>query len=140
MQYKFSKCPHCGKFIDVFKPTGWNDLKERIGNPVGFCLSCMKPYNTGRKYWKDMDGGDRFVAYTRVAFGAVFGGMLLGMFPILVLSLLNSKFNWIQSDDGYENGFFTCIILGIVLSTWGHFVELADLKKLPEPNKSNKQN
>ncbi len=137
MQYKFSKCPHCGKFIDAFKPTGWNDLEEQIGDPVGLCFSCLRSYNTGRKYWKDMDGVDRFVVYARIGFGAIFGGMIAGMCLRVLLLLLNGKFRWIEGNEGYWSAVFTCIIIGIAYSTWAHFSELSELKKLPEPKKSN---
>jgi hypothetical protein len=92
----------------------------------------MQPYNTGRKYWKNMDGADRFVAYARVGFGAIFGGMMAGMFLLIPLSLLNEKFRWIASNEVYGNAFYKCIIIGIAYSTWAHFSELSELKKLSE--------
>lgn len=84
-----------------------------------------------------MDGDDRFVAYARVVFGAIFGGMMAGMFLLIPLLLLNEKFRWIKSNEGYGNTVFRCIIIGIAYSTWAHFSELSELKQLAEPKKSN---
>jgi len=84
-----------------------------------------------------MDGVDRFVAYARVGFGAIFGGMFAGAFLLIPLALLNDKFRWIGSDEGYGRAVFTCLIIGFAYSSWAYFSKLSELKKLPEPKKSN---
>ena len=128
MTYKFSKCPNCGKYLDAFKPTGWNDLNESVGSPVGICPSCNYVYGTGKKEWQDMDWADKVIVYARIAFGTLFGGLVAGTVLGLVVFLANTQLNWIESNSAYRTMTYTCFGIGIIYSAWAHFSELKALK------------
>ena len=135
--YKFSKCPHCGKYIDAFKLTGWNDLTEQIGNPVGFCLRCRNAYNTGRKYWKDMGSVDRCIAYCRVGFGALMGGVVAGANIIAALFYLKKWLEIVRLTDNNRGEYLIGFLFaGTVYSAWFHISELRELQSLPKAVKT----
>jgi DNA-directed RNA polymerase subunit RPC12/RpoP len=129
MQYKFSKCPYCGHFVEV-KTTGWNDIEEQIGLPLAICSSCKRAYDTGKRLWKDMDIADRVIIFARMAFGAVFGGFFAGTALMLLLVFLNSYFKWFESNNAYRSAMYWCFLIGILFSTWGHIAHFRELKQL----------
>lgn len=128
MQYKFTKCPHCGHLVEAWKPTGLNDIEEQIGMPIGVCTKCKRVYDTGKKAWQDMDIFERLIVYGRIAFGAIFGGLVAGVLLLLPLMFLNTHFKWIESNDAYRTATYTCLFLGIACSAWSHLSHLKQLQ------------
>ena len=68
MQYRTSKCPHCGYKLEVMEPTGINDYTDQFGPPIIACPQCNGKIKTRRQYWDDMLPFDRFMAWVRMIF------------------------------------------------------------------------
>ncbi len=129
MQYRTTKCPHCGKYLEFLKKTGWNDLEASIGCPTGFCIHCKNTHRTGRNYWHKMDSTEKFNVWLRVLFGSIIGGFVVGMFLFFMFSGLNSLFNLKPTNSTYSKAVLFCMPLGVLISTFLHFHQLQRLIK-----------
>ena len=132
--YKFSKCPYCGKSIESFKTTGWNDIREKIGSPTASCPHCFKVYRTGRIFWDNMTTEQRVLIYIRVAFGSVFLGVFLGAIISMGFLFIHFEIGLFPELTDKELVLISCCIstIGILWSTKTHISLFQDLKQLKE--------
>jgi hypothetical protein len=72
MQYRTSKCPHCGFALESRTPTGLDDFTDQFGEPIITCPICNGKIRTGRQFWDAMLPFDKFTAVARMIFNTIF--------------------------------------------------------------------
>jgi DNA-directed RNA polymerase subunit RPC12/RpoP len=79
MQYRTSKCPHCGYRLESRTPTGINDYSDQFGAPVIECPACKGKIRTRRQYWETMLPFDKFMAVVRMIFTILYQGVIVAI-------------------------------------------------------------
>lgn len=131
MQYKTSKCPNCGVYIEIFQPTGSNDFEAKIGDPFSVCVSCLQPYNNGKKYWSEFSSADKVFMFIVAIFGAVMSGFMISLILHMVIYGGAKLFSIELAFEPKTIVYLAAV--GCVCSIYVHFVEIYTLSKI-KPN------
>lgn len=122
--YRTTKCPYCGFVLQFMSRSG----KRRIGPPTKTCPSCNKQYKTGMKYWKDMDGNEKFEYYFIELVRMVSAIVIMPLLALFLLSISSKIFDFSLDlfFKDYTNYLILAVILIAILTT---IVSVKEIKK-----------
>jgi hypothetical protein len=133
--YETAKCPHCGAYIHVNKPTGVNDVDKYVGKPTRKCRACFQEYQTGRKYWHEMSGGERTFIYFLLAFNSCYTAVMYSVGVMVVLAMIFSGLSgkgfgdfMVEHAAGMATLSIGVFVILLAVSTCARIEELRDIK------------
>lgn len=90
--YRSTYCPYCKSPIKIQEATGWNHYEDHFGDPQALCYKCFKPYNTGKKYWSNMDSSEKITVYLRLFLSIFTGSFFFSMIFLVICMILRFVF------------------------------------------------
>jgi len=116
--YESVKCPNCDNRLKFMKQ---KTSHGAFGTPLIKCQFCSKLINTGKKLWRDLSFGDKFLFYLSLIGTSFFWGMIFFMISLYGM-------NYFDPDNEFL--FHITISTSILISIYLIYKQQKNLKEL----------